>query len=58
MNNCHPKQLEAQPMDTGVSMCKECGDIIVDVDEQRKVIVALHEYLDKIPNFIKGIFIG
>ena len=51
----HPKESLAKPGDI-LRMCPECGDMVVDVDGQRKLIDGFHHNLNRIPFLIKRFF--
>jgi len=38
-------------------VCLKCGEVLVDIDKQRERIVQLQDQLDRIPVFIKSIFL-
>jgi predicted RNA-binding Zn-ribbon protein involved in translation (DUF1610 family) len=54
---CHPKEFEAQAEDLVEFICEKCGAILISPDGIRKQKNQYADWLDKIPNFIKRIYI-
>lgn len=54
---CHPQEFEAQAGDDIGYVCSECGAVLISPSGMRLCIDSLSASLDKIPSFIKLIFI-